>query len=145
MRRTTSDYTLGGMHTKTLRNVVLVAVAALAALTLSACAGGASFQTVDAATFAGEIAKPGVTVLDVRTPAEFASGHIEGAVNIDVQEGFQDAIASLDKTKTYAVYCHSGNRSALASQQMADAGFTSIYNLDGGIVLWQANGYQLVQ
>ena len=134
------------MHTKSFRNVVLVVIAAIAAVTLSACGGGGgSFKTVDAVTFADAIAKPGVTVLDVRTAAEFASGHIDGAVNIDVQEGFQDGIAALDKTATYAVYCHSGNRSALASQQMVDAGFADVYNLDGGIVLWQANGYTLVQ
>lgn len=127
------------------KSAMAALLAALVALTLSACGGGGGFQTIDASTFAQEIAKPGVTIVDVRTPDEFAAGHIEGAVNIDVQNGFQDAIAKLDKASTYAVYCHSGNRSALASQEMVDAGFQKVLNLDGGIVLWQSNGFPLVQ
>lgn len=71
-------------------------------------------------------------VVDVRTPAEFAAGHIAGAINIDVESGdFSNAIVSLDKSATYIVYCHSGRRSAIAADQMKAAGFTV---LDGGAI-----------
>ena len=136
-----NQYTLGGMHTSiSPRRIHMVVAAALAALTLAACGGGTAVTTVDAATFAKQVQAPGVTVIDVRTPAEFASGHIAGAVNIDEEGDFAAGIAHLDKSKTYAVYCHSGRRSGLATTAMADAGFTSIYNLDGGLMAWQQAG-----
>ena len=54
--------------------------------------------------------------------------------------GFSDEIQKLDKTKPYLVYCRSGRRSAAAMQQMKDAGFTNVTNLDGGIMGWQNAG-----
>lgn len=89
--------------------------------------------------------QPGViTVIDVRTPDEFASGHLDGAVDIDLEGGgFSAAIAGLPKDAAYLVYCHSGRRSALAAQAMSDAGFTNVYDL-GGIVAWQAAGFPIV-
>lgn len=119
----------------------LIAVSVLA---LSAC-GSSNYTTQNAADFASTISEPNVVVLDVRTPAEYASGHIANAINIDVESGmFEDDIASLDKSKTYAVYCHSGRRSANAAKIMAKAGFTTIYNLDGGVTAWASVGQQLV-
>jgi phage shock protein E len=72
-----------------------------------------------------------LTVIDVRTPAEYAAGHVASARNIDVEgTDFGSQIAALDKTAPYLVYCHSGRRSGLAATQMAAAGFTNI--VDGG-------------
>lgn len=69
-------------------------------------------------------------VVDVRTAGEYAVGHVAGALNIDVESGdFAAAIDSLDTSKTYLVYCHSGRRSAIAAEQMRAAGLTV---LDGG-------------
>ncbi len=127
------------------RRIGLVLTAALAAVTLSACGGGGAVHLVDAATFADAIAKPGVTVIDVRTAGEFAAGHIQNAINIDVQNDFESAIAKLDPAKTYAVYCHSGSRSAMATSIMDSAGFKDVYELDGGTSMWQAQGFPLVQ
>jgi rhodanese-related sulfurtransferase len=102
-------------------------------------------QRVDVATFAQVIAEPGVTVVDVRTPAEFAAGHLDGAVNIDVESAdFAARVGELDPAGTYAVYCRSGNRSAAAVAQMAQAGVTGTYDLDGGIVAWEAAGQPVV-
>jgi len=71
------------------------------------------------------------TVIDVRTPTEYAAGHIAGAQNIDVEAAdFGSKIATLDKKAPYVVYCRSGRRSGIAATQMADAGFTDI--VDGG-------------
>ena len=83
--------------------------------------------------------------MDVRTPGEFNEGHIEGAQLIDFQSGnFESEIGTLDKTKTYAVYCRSGNRSGQAVKVMSDAGFTNLYNLDGGVIDWANAGLPLV-
>lgn len=102
-------------------------------------------QRVDVETFSTVVTEPGVTVVDVRTPAEFAAGHLEGAVNIDVESGdFATRIADLDPEGTYAVYCRSGNRSAVAVGQMAQADITGTYDLDGGIVAWEAAGLPVV-
>lgn len=86
----------------------------------------------------------GAELIDVRTPEEFAAGHIEGAVNIDIASSdFATRISQLDPKKTYAVYCHSGNRSGVATTQMANSGFTNVYDLDGGIIAWEQDGYPL--
>ena len=72
-------------------------------------------------------------VIDVRTPMEFAEGHLEGAVNIDVQTmDFVTQIQELDTAGTYVVYCRSGNRSTAAIEQMTGMGFTNLTN--GGSV-----------
>lgn len=72
-------------------------------------------------------------IIDVRTPSEFAGGHLEGAVNIDVQAPDFDAqISALDPDGTYYVYCRSGNRSGQAIDRMVALGFTDLTN--GGSV-----------
>lgn len=83
-------------------------------------------------------------VIDVRTAAEFAEGHVEGAVNYDVEGGqFTTLIADLDPSVPYLVYCRSGRRSAVAAQAMADAGFTTVYDM-GGIQAWVDAGLPVV-
>ena len=73
------------------------------------------------------IAEKKVVVLDVRTPKEFAAGHIAGAQNISVEAAdFGSRISSLDKTAAYFLYCRSGRRSAIAADQMAAAGFSDV-------------------
>ena len=85
-----------------------------------------------------------LTVIDVRTPAEFAEGHIEGALNLDVEGGqFTAGIAALDPTKEYLVYCRSGRRIAIAAQAMIDAGFVTVYDL-GPLDAWAAAGFPVV-
>lgn len=80
-------------------------------------------------------------LLDVRTPEEFAEGHIEGAVNMDVQSAdFNTQVSALDKNKAYYVYCRSGRRSASAQEIMKEAGFKQVYNLEGGILAWEKEG-----
>ena len=76
-------------------------------------------------------------LLDVRTDAEFASGHLKGATQIDFyREDFEEAIAALDKEQPVFVYCRSGNRSGKAAKQMKAMGFKEVYNLEGGIGAW---------
>lgn len=86
----------------------------------------------------------GLTVIDVRTPEEFAAGHLDGAVNYDIEAGqFSAQIAPLDRAAPYMVYCHSGRRAAIAAEAMAAAGFTQVYDV-GGIADWQAAGLPVV-
>ena len=115
-------------------------------LLLSACGGSSvKVNNLDANAFASDIKNPGVVVLDVRTAGEFASGHIENAINIDVESSdFDSQIAELDKKVEYAVYCHSGRRSGIASDKMAKSGFEKVTNLNGGIQAWQSAGFPLV-
>ena len=77
----------------------------VAALTLTACSsGGGAVTNLSAAEFSTKSQEAGVVTLDVRTPGEFMTGHIAGAINIDVEATtFDSEIAKLDKTKTYAV------------------------------------------
>ncbi len=85
-------------------------------------------------------------MVDVRTPGEFAEGHLADAVNIDVESaGFAAAVAQLDPNSTYAVYCRSGNRSQDAVDQMQAAGLSNVTELDGGIIAWQAQGLPVVR
>ena len=95
--------------------------------------------------FSAKVAEAGVITLDVRTPDEFAEGHVEGARLIDFQSGnFENEIAALDKNATYAVYCRSGNRSGQAVKVMQDAGFTNVFNMNGGVIEWANAGLPLV-
>ena len=74
-------------------------------------------------------------IIDVRTPAEFASGHLDGAVNIDVQSpDFAGQIMELDPNGEYFVYCRSGNRSGQAIAQMNQMGFNGENLTNGGSV-----------
>jgi len=115
---------------------ILVLIAAVFGIALLAGCGsgsGGSVQTVDPQAFLSTAGQTGTVVVDVRTPAEYAAGHLDGAVNIDVEAPTFDAeIATLDRNATYAVYCHSGRRSGLATDAMGKAGFTHVYNLTGG-------------
>ena len=88
----------------------------------------------------------GLVVLDVRTPEEFAAGHIAGAVELDLQgETFEADVAELDRTTPYFVYCQSGNRSGQAVAYLQAHGFSSIYELEGGIGAWQTAGLAVVE
>jgi rhodanese-related sulfurtransferase len=80
-------------------------------------------------------------LLDVRSPEEFRSGHIKGAVNIDLQV-LPKRMAEIPTDKPVVIYCRSGRRSAIAAQMLARAGYPEIYDL-GGIIAWQAAGLKL--
>lgn len=95
-------------------------------------------KTLLASDFSTQEKDTNTVVIDVRSPEEVANGFIPGTdLFINFFDGnFQDQLQKLDKTKTYVVYCHSGNRSAKAANVMQQIGFTTIYNLQGGISSW---------
>ena len=127
--------------TKNLVSILMLAVV------VSACSSEASSVTnLSVTQFAEEIKQPSIQVLDVRTPAEFAEGHLANSLNIDFESGnFVDEIKKLDKSKSYAVYCRSGRRSALAAAEMSKAGFHHILNMSGGTIDWTTAGLPLVK
>ena len=110
----------------------------LATLGLTTACGQQNFEDTDVQGFAELIADTNVVVLDVRTAAEFAEGHIQRAILLDQgQSDFvEKAKATLPTDKKIAVYCRSGRRSANAAGRMADVGYKCV-NLKGGIMAWQ--------
>jgi rhodanese-related sulfurtransferase len=79
---------------------------------------------------------PNAVLVDVRTAMEHMSGNIPNSINLDIMDyDFHSTIAELDKTKTYFVYCRSGNRSTQACMIMNEMGLNTI-NLEGGIGAW---------
>lgn len=84
-----------------------------------------------------------VVILDVRTPGEYQSGHIAGAINVDYEgSSFVAGLEELDKSANYKVYCRSGNRSTGALAIMKELGFSNVEELDQGINSWLAAGYE---
>jgi len=88
----------------------------------------------------------GFIIIDTRTPEEFASGHIEGAINVDlISDGFRDTIGKLDRDNTYLVYCVTAIRSRFAAEIMEELGFENLYNLLGGIGQWEDEGLPVIR
>lgn len=86
---------------------------------------------------------PNLLVVDVRTPQEYAQGHLKGAINIPLSD-LPLRIGGLDPNKPILVYCQTGYRSAQASAVLVKAGFTQVYNMDGGMTAWINSGYPTV-
>lgn len=127
-----------------------VAAFLVGVLMLGACgdAGGstatkARLQLTAVSEVAEIVASPpeGLVILDIRTPEEYAGGHIAGAVNIDYYSpDFEQKLRTLDVAAPYVMYCNSGNRSANALPLMDSIGFQEVYELDGGIQAWYSAG-----
>ena len=92
------------------------------------------------------IKSPDVYLVDVRTPEEYGSGHIEGASNLDVtQPDFSaESLKDLPKDKTIAVYCKSGKRAGMAAEILSKEGF-NVIDLEGGIEAWIAAGFPVTK
>lgn len=112
----------------------------LLALAMGGC-GQHKYDNMDVEVFAAFVADPQVQLLDVRTEAEYAEGHIDGAALDDVKRDDFLLVAKdqLGKEQPVAVYCRSGKRSAKAAEQLAAEGYR-VTNLKGGIMAWTAKG-----
>lgn len=117
--------------------VVVIAVVAL----LSPRAVTTAAENISPADYQSQFVASSTShlLIDVRTAEEFASGHIRGSVNIPV-ESLQSRLNEVPANQPIVVYCRSGNRSALASDILKQAGYSSIYDL-GGIIDWTAQGF----
>lgn len=116
----------------------------LLSITVLSCKGQTTenIKSIDAKSFLDKIkATSKAQIIDVRTPDEFQSEHIDSAVNIDwFSENFGAIASKFDKSKPVFVYCKSGGRSSQASNKLAKLGFKTIYELEGGIMKWNAAG-----
>jgi len=85
-------------------------------------------------------------ILDIRTPGEYQSGHLQNSIMIDFySKSFVDEIGRLDKAKSYLVYCRSGNRSAHSMDLFKKLQFKKIYHLSSGINGWNSAGLPIVK
>lgn len=122
-------------------NPTLTALILAASTAFALAAEPAPVTHVDADAAHKLVEEGKVVVLDVRTPEEFAEGHIKGAKNIDfTADDFEQKVAALDPKKSYLVHCASGGRSTKSLPAFEKKGFTSIYHLDGGFNGWQDAG-----
>jgi rhodanese-related sulfurtransferase len=116
--------------------LAIIALAFAATFALAACAPADGPITVGANTI----------VIDVRTPAEYTEGHLDGAVNINVEdESFATIISQLPTDGDYVVYCRSGKRSAQAVELMKKAGFTHVADAHGIEAASQATGLKIIE
>jgi rhodanese-related sulfurtransferase len=119
----------------------------LSSLSCTQTAVQAQSGKLNAAEFESILSKDKtVQLVDVRTPEEYAAGHIEGARLIDFYDtDFAARIGKLDKSKPVMVYCAAGGRSASAAEQLNKMGFKKVYDLTGGMRAWRAAGKKAVQ
>ncbi|MCJ8164540.1 rhodanese-like domain-containing protein [Pontibacter sp. E15-1] len=116
----------------------------LALLFFFSCAGPqqqtpVEVQNLTPAQFKAQRMGRKTILMDVRTPEEYAAGHLEGATNSDYRGGaFAQEFESWDKNKVYYLYCASGNRSGKAAELLRQAGFKHIYDLGGFPALKEA-------
>lgn len=126
MRQVACTRTLWGVKKKVLGAFVALA---FVAVTATACGGSGGTAGPDT-TIVDVSLVPAGTVIDVRSAEEFAEGHVQGARNLNVENGdLEAALGSLDKGASYSVYCRSGRRSAVAVEMMRNAGFTKVVDL----------------
>lgn len=127
----------------------LLFAAVVTAGTCSSCAAGSAddIPSLPPAEFAKQaVADTSAVIIDVRTPEEFASGHLKDARLIDFKDTatFEKDIARLPKDKTYYVYCRSGRRSMMAAERMKRLGLKTI-DMSGGIIAWEKDDLPVVR
>lgn len=132
------EQTYGSMKTIVIFTVVLGCI-------FNSCAGqkSESYENITVEVFAEKIrASPNAQIIDVRTPEEYQSQHIEGAKNINWNGGdFVTEAGKLDKNQPVFVYCLVGGRSKKASDKLVQMGFSKVYDLQGGIMKWNASKF----
>lgn len=121
--------------------------AVLALFLASPGSAAAKFQVVDitaaeAKALMGKLPAEGLLILDVRTPGEFAEGHLAGAVLADYKSTeFEAQLKKLDRSKPLLLYCRTGNRSGKSLPILQRLGFGKVYHFTGGITAWRNAGY----
>jgi thioredoxin len=120
---------------------IIVNSFAILLLVLSACTNGQNTNFgLNVNEFNDKLKQtPNAQLIDVRTPGEFAGGHLQNALNFDWNGAeFSAQIKNLDMQKPVFVYCLSGGRSASAASNMRSAGFKTVYEMNGGMMKWRA-------
>ncbi len=123
-----------------LANAIRLARGEQTKATASAAREAGGFQEVNAGHF-NKHRSDGAVVLDVRSPDEFAKGHVPGAINLDINApGFASKVSDFDKAKPILVNCHVGSRGVIAAAELAKLGFKTVCNLEGGLAAWEKAG-----
>ncbi|WP_234554965.1 rhodanese-like domain-containing protein [Thermus caliditerrae] len=118
-------------------------LALLPLVLLAACGPKGSYQNVGPEELYRAL-ESGAVVVDVRTPQEFAAGHVPGAINLPV-EAITSWADQVPKDKPVYLYCRSGNRSRQAAEYLKKKGYTNLYNVEGGVLAIERAGYSLVR
>ncbi len=117
---------------------------ALVIFSITYCNGQTSknIKLMDAVSFSKKIqATSDAQILDVRTPEEYAAGHLIQAQNVNwLSADFISNTLKYDKSKPVFIYCKSGRRSHLAAEKLSELGFETIVEMEGGIIDWDAKG-----
>lgn len=96
-----------------------------------------SVRVLNPQEYASKLKELKGTLVDVRTPQEFKSGHIKNAINIDFRSpNFNSQFEKFDRDQPLFIYCRSGMRSMMGGKKLAQMGFTQIYDLKGGYLNW---------
>lgn len=122
---------------------IIVALASLGIFIIATSKSEYSTQTKSFSSVQSDL-KTGSKLYDVRTAAEYKSGHFENALNFSLQDMQAGALPDIPKDKKIYVYCQSGNRSSQAAAILKQAGFTNVIDL-GGIQDVQSTGGKLIQ
>ncbi len=122
-----------------MKKIIHPIIIALCFLSLLSC-NAQTKTNLSADEFDAGISKDAIQILDVRTPAEYAKGHIKNTLlaNWNDKKEFERRVAFIDKNKPVYVYCLSGGRSASAAEKLRAEGFIKVYELNGGINAWKA-------
>ena len=128
------------MLKRVITAIAIVTTLGASGLALSACSSTGENAPMAAVDFTAN-----TIVIDVRTPEEFDTGHLAGALNINWQGAeFMQAVDVLDKSANYVIYCRSGNRAGQAIDMMTSMGFTNLTNLGSVEEAAQATGIAVV-
>ncbi|OCW56754.1 rhodanese-like domain-containing protein [Hoeflea olei] len=134
------------MAAELTRRLVLAAAALVLAAPCLALAQEGLRNVTPREAYAALEADPSIAIIDIRTPQEFAEGHIEGATNIDFYaRDFIQQFVTLDPARTYLIYCRSGNRSGKLMQALAQSPYRNVMNVSTGLSGWQNEGLPTVK
>ncbi len=131
-------------HSISIKNKFLLLIITLL---LTACMSSEDdVMTLKPETFKTKVhSSIALQLIDVRTPEEFNSGHIENAINFNYfSEHFKDSISLLQTNVPVYIYCRSGKRSSKSVEAFKAIGFDSIYQLKGGLLNWKKLGFEII-
>ena len=111
----------------------------------SVAASRGEVQTLDVDELARMVAQDEAVLVDVRTPEEFAEGHLEGAINLPVETFDPAKVPQAADGREVILYCRSDRRSGIAAEQLAEARGTTVRHLDGGILAWEEAGQPVTE
>ncbi len=128
-----------------MKTILFISICLFASI-FYACKKSPEIHSLSTEKFGELITDNNVQLVDVRTAAEYAEGHLPGAININVLDEHFDKVAQqlLTADAPVAVYCKSGRRSKKAAQQLTQSGY-QVYDLDKGIQGWEKAGKEIIQ